>query len=121
MSIDSLIICIFYKPCEGEFGLELANKISDLLQSFSLKVRTIEDYSLLDVSQNIFLLDATFEAEAFGEVDLSFPILKIFKFGQDLKKYIFMISFFIPFPMKNWFPGYSIRIIHIETLNIFRK
>ena len=97
MSIDSLIICILYKPCKEKFGLELANKISNLLQSFRLKVQIIEDYCLLDTSQNIFLLDATFEAEAFGEANLSFPILKIFKFGQNLKKICFYDFILYPF------------------------
>lgn len=97
MSIDSLTICILYNPCEAEFGLELANKISNLLQSYRLKVQVIEDYFLLDISQNTFLLDATFEAEAFGEADLSFPILKIFKFGQNLKKIYFYDFILYPF------------------------
>lgn len=97
VSIDSLIICILYNPCEAESGLELANKISNLLQSFRLKVQVIQDYSLLDTSQNIFLLDATFEAEAFGEADLSFPILKIFKFGQNLEKVYFYDFILYPF------------------------
>lgn len=100
MSIDSLIICILYNPCETEFGLELANKISNLLQSYSLKAQVTKDYSLLDTNQNIFLLDATFEAETFEEADLSFlsfPILKIFKLGQNLEKVYFYDFILYPF------------------------
>lgn len=97
MGIDSLIICILYDISEDEFGLSLANKISNLLHTFKFKVQIIDDYCLLDTSQNIFLLDATFEKEVFGEADLLFPILKIFKPGQDLKKVYFYDFILYPF------------------------
>lgn len=67
---------------EPDFALEL----SATLRAFGLNAIVVDDYPYEKTSQNILLVDASFEEEIFGDVDFSFPVLKILKSYPDFKK-----------------------------------
>lgn len=79
MSIKNLTVYIFHKFYEKEAGARLAKRLVEVLVRFGLNPIVISDYPSLETNQDILLLDASFETDSFGQVDLSFPILKIFK------------------------------------------
>lgn len=76
---------------------DFASHLSTTLLNLGLNVTVVNDYHSLGISQNILLLDASFEEEVFRDVDLSFPVLKILKSYPDFKKIDFHDFIVYPF------------------------
>lgn len=121
MSINTLDICIFTKPCAEKLHSDFAMELSDTLRKFDLNSQIINSYPSVEVSRNILLLDASFEVEAFGDIDLSFPILKILKSYPDFKKIDFHDFIVHPFSEEELVS----RIIHLyniyKNIQLFQK
>lgn len=75
------------------FALELSTKLCAL----GFDAITIIDYPNTTGLQNILLIDATFESESFGNVDLSCPVLKILTSYPDFRSIDFHDFVVYPF------------------------
>lgn len=100
-----LELTVYIFGATDSYSIELLQ----LLQDFGLNGEVVDDYpcdarearyrevSPWQTSHDILLLDASFDLEMFGDVDLSFPVLKILKSYPDFKKIDFHNFIIYPF------------------------
>lgn len=98
-----VVVCVLGKctdapPVRSCFSsINFQEELSAKLRAFGLNATIVYDYPNAVTSPNILLLDATFDEETFGDIDLSFPVLKILKCYSDFKKMDFHDFIVYPF------------------------